>query len=156
MPGFGHPLHHPVDQRAERILELASGRRVAIISTYGARPFVAGATLDAFNEMRLRHTPVGTLPRSEYKSKLIDRSYRMSRRSGIGMGGKRLWPGNVVPNAVDAKTRPAPNQTIGKPRRRVRRAAPAQRASCASPALRVVQIDQTVTNCWLFTASRKP
>ena len=28
-PGSGHPLHHPVEQRAERILELATERRVA-------------------------------------------------------------------------------------------------------------------------------
>lgn len=29
MPGFGHPLHHPVDPRAERILELADEHRIA-------------------------------------------------------------------------------------------------------------------------------
>ena len=28
-PGFGHPLHRPVDPRAERILELADGRGVS-------------------------------------------------------------------------------------------------------------------------------
>lgn len=29
MPGFGHPIHHPVDPRAERILALADQRGVA-------------------------------------------------------------------------------------------------------------------------------
>ena len=29
MPGFGHPVHRPVDPRAERILELADERRVS-------------------------------------------------------------------------------------------------------------------------------
>jgi citrate synthase len=29
VPGFGHPLHRPVDPRAERILELADGRGVS-------------------------------------------------------------------------------------------------------------------------------
>lgn len=29
LPGFGHPIHHPVDPRAERILELAGARGVA-------------------------------------------------------------------------------------------------------------------------------
>jgi citrate synthase len=29
MPGFGHPLHHPIDPRAERILALAEERAVA-------------------------------------------------------------------------------------------------------------------------------
>jgi len=29
MPGFGHPLHRPVDPRAERILELADERKIS-------------------------------------------------------------------------------------------------------------------------------
>jgi citrate synthase len=29
VPGFGHPLHRPVDPRAERILELADARGVS-------------------------------------------------------------------------------------------------------------------------------
>jgi citrate synthase len=29
MPGFGHPLHRPVDPRAERILELADARGIS-------------------------------------------------------------------------------------------------------------------------------
>lgn len=41
---------------------LASGVKAgqAIISTYNAGPFVAGVTLDAFNEIGLRHIPVGS------------------------------------------------------------------------------------------------
>jgi citrate synthase len=46
MPGFGHPLHRPVDPRAERILALAAERRIAgrhILLANEFRPAVAGA-----------------------------------------------------------------------------------------------------------------
>ena len=39
MPGFGHPLHKPVDPRAERILALAKERRVARRHVVLAREF---------------------------------------------------------------------------------------------------------------------
>lgn len=39
MPGFGHPLHKPVDPRAERILALADERKVAARHTDLARRF---------------------------------------------------------------------------------------------------------------------
>src|SRR5205823_14169326 len=38
-PGFGHPLHRPVDPRAERILELADERGVSGEHVALARPF---------------------------------------------------------------------------------------------------------------------
>jgi citrate synthase len=39
LPGFGHPLHHPVDPRAERVIELAKqrgivGRHIALIQKF--------------------------------------------------------------------------------------------------------------------------
>ena len=40
MPGFGHPVHHPVDPRAQRILELADARGVSGLSVELARRFV--------------------------------------------------------------------------------------------------------------------
>lgn len=40
MPGFGHPVHHPVDPRAERILALAAERGVAGRHIELARLFV--------------------------------------------------------------------------------------------------------------------
>ena len=40
MPGFGHPLHKPIDPRAERILALAEERGVAARHVVLARAFV--------------------------------------------------------------------------------------------------------------------
>jgi citrate synthase len=45
MPGFGHPLHRPVDPRAERILELADARAVS-----GAHVLLARALRDPVAE----------------------------------------------------------------------------------------------------------
>ena len=45
MPGFGHPVHHPVDPRAERILELADERGVS-----GSHVALARNFRDAVNE----------------------------------------------------------------------------------------------------------
>jgi citrate synthase len=44
MPGFGHPLHKPVDPRAERILALAEERGVAGRHVALARGFVPAVT----------------------------------------------------------------------------------------------------------------
>lgn len=43
LPGFGHPIHHPVDPRAERILELADAEGVAGPNVALARLFPAAA-----------------------------------------------------------------------------------------------------------------
>lgn len=43
LPGFGHPLHRPVDPRAQRILELAEERNVAGQHVALARAFEAAA-----------------------------------------------------------------------------------------------------------------
>ncbi len=40
MPGFGHPIHKPVDPRAERILALANDRKIAGVNIDLARRFV--------------------------------------------------------------------------------------------------------------------
>jgi citrate synthase len=45
IPGFGHPVHHPLDPRAERILELADERGVS-----GAHVQLARALRDAVAE----------------------------------------------------------------------------------------------------------
>jgi citrate synthase len=45
VPGFGHPLHRPVDPRAERILELADARGVS-----GAHVALARALRDAVTQ----------------------------------------------------------------------------------------------------------
>jgi citrate synthase len=45
VPGFGHPVHRPVDPRAERILELADARGVSgahVLYARGLRDAVAG------------------------------------------------------------------------------------------------------------------
>ena len=49
VPGFGHPVHRPVDPRAERILELADARGVS-----GAHVAYAGALRDAVGRASAR------------------------------------------------------------------------------------------------------
>jgi citrate synthase len=44
MPGFGHPVHHPVDPRAERILELADAQGVSGSYVLLCRQFGEAAT----------------------------------------------------------------------------------------------------------------
>lgn len=48
-PGFGHPVHKPVDPRAERILELADARGVAAVHVDLARRF-RGAVAKAWGK----------------------------------------------------------------------------------------------------------
>ncbi len=49
MPGFGHPVHSPVDPRAERLLELADERGVASAHVALARE-LRGAVADAWGK----------------------------------------------------------------------------------------------------------
>jgi citrate synthase len=49
VPGFGHPIHRPVDPRAERILELADERGVAGPHVLLARS-VSGAVAEAWGK----------------------------------------------------------------------------------------------------------
>jgi citrate synthase len=44
LPGFGHPVHKPLDPRAERILELADARGVSGVNVALARAIRDGAT----------------------------------------------------------------------------------------------------------------
>ncbi len=46
MPGFGHPVHHPVDPRAERILALADARAIAGTHVDLARRFGEAVTVE--------------------------------------------------------------------------------------------------------------
>jgi citrate synthase len=49
VPGFGHPVHHPLDPRAERVLELADARGVSGPHVLLARSFRA-AVADAWGK----------------------------------------------------------------------------------------------------------
>jgi citrate synthase len=53
VPGFGHPVHRPVDPRAERILELADERGVS-----GRHVARARALRDAVAELWEKHLPM--------------------------------------------------------------------------------------------------
>jgi citrate synthase len=53
VPGFGHPVHRPVDPRAERILELADARGVS-----GAHTALARQLRDAVAEVRGKPLPM--------------------------------------------------------------------------------------------------
>ncbi len=53
VPGFGHPVHRPVDPRAERILELADARGVS-----GPHVLLARALRDAVAEVWARPLPM--------------------------------------------------------------------------------------------------
>src|SRR3954471_17469989 len=57
MPGFGHPVHRPVDPRAERILSLADQRGVA-----GSHVALARAFRTAVAEVWERPLPMNVSP----------------------------------------------------------------------------------------------
>src|SRR5262249_20401942 len=61
-PGFGHPVHRPVDPRAERILELADARGVSGPHVLLARAF-RDAVADAWGRPLVRNVsmPIGAV-----------------------------------------------------------------------------------------------